>query len=69
MGWDFVVIDTSNLLMDGLTNVVSRIRYVFDWLGLLTDCVILFDETEEFYLDRETLGLGMESRLLFSFLF
>ena len=64
MGWDFVVIDTSNLLKDGLTNVASMIRYVFDRLGSLTDCVILFDEIKEFCLDRETLELGMESRLL-----
>jgi hypothetical protein len=64
MGWDFVVIDTSNFLEDGLTNVASRIRYLFDRLRSLTNCVILFDEIEEFCLDRETPGLGMESRLL-----
>ncbi|KAL3823170.1 hypothetical protein ACHAXA_010054 [Cyclostephanos tholiformis] len=64
MGWDFVVIDTSNFLEDGLTNVASRIRYMFDRLGSLTNCVILFDEIEEFCLDRETPGLAMESRLL-----
>eukprot|EP00584_Thalassiosira_punctigera_P008779 CAMPEP_0172541276 /NCGR_PEP_ID=MMETSP1067-20121228/12103_1 /TAXON_ID=265564 ORGANISM="Thalassiosira punctigera, Strain Tpunct2005C2" /NCGR_SAMPLE_ID=MMETSP1067 /ASSEMBLY_ACC=CAM_ASM_000444 /LENGTH=787 /DNA_ID=CAMNT_0013327281 /DNA_START=87 /DNA_END=2450 /DNA_ORIENTATION=- len=64
MGWDFLVIDTANFLEDGLTNVASRIRYVFDRLESLTNCVILFDEIEEFCLDRETPGLGMESRLL-----
>lgn len=64
MGWDFVVIDTTAFLQDGLTNVASRIRYVFDRLESLTNCVILFDEIEEFCLDRETPGLGMESRLL-----
>jgi len=64
MGWDFVVIDTATFLEDGLTNVASRIRYVFDRLESLTNCVILFDEIEEFCLDRETPGLGMESRLL-----
>jgi SpoVK/Ycf46/Vps4 family AAA+-type ATPase len=30
----------------------------------LTNCVILFDEIEEFCIDCETPGLGMESRLL-----
>lgn len=30
----------------------------------LDECVILFDEIEEFCLDRETPGLGMESRML-----
>ncbi|KAL7551759.1 hypothetical protein ACHAWF_014948 [Thalassiosira exigua] len=64
MGWDFLVIDTATFLEDGLTNVASRIRYVFDRLQSLTNCVILFDEIEEFCLDRETPGLGMESRLL-----
>ena len=47
MGWDFVVIDTATFLEDGLTNVASRIRYVFARLQSLTECVILFDEIEE----------------------
>jgi len=64
MGWDYLVIDTANFLEDGLTNVAARISYVFDRLQSLTNCVILFDEIEEFCLDRETPGLGMESRLL-----
>ncbi|KAL3782620.1 hypothetical protein HJC23_000002 [Cyclotella cryptica] len=64
LGWDFVVIDTASFLADGLTNVASRIRYVFARLQSLNDCVILFDEIEEFCLDRESPGLGMESRML-----
>jgi SpoVK/Ycf46/Vps4 family AAA+-type ATPase len=64
LGWDFVVIDTATFLADGLTNVASRIRYVFARLQCLTDTVILFDEIEEFCLDRESPGLGMESRML-----
>lgn len=64
IGWDFLVIDTSHFLEDGLTNVASRIRYLFTRLQSLTNCVILFDEIEEFCLDRETPGLGMESRML-----
>jgi SpoVK/Ycf46/Vps4 family AAA+-type ATPase len=58
------VIDTSVFLADGLTNVAARIRYVFERLQALNQCVILFDEIEEFCLDRETPGLGMESRML-----
>jgi SpoVK/Ycf46/Vps4 family AAA+-type ATPase len=54
MGWDFLVIDTSVFLADGLSNVSSRIRYVFQRLQSLQNCVILFDEIEEFCLDRET---------------
>lgn len=64
LGWDFLVIDTSVFLADGLTNVAARIRYVFERLIALNACVILFDEIEEFCLDRETPGLGMESRML-----
>ena len=64
IGWDFLVIDTSVFLADGLTNVAARIRYVFERLLSLRRCVILFDEIEEFCLDRETPGLGMESRML-----
>mmetsp|Transcript_34575 Transcript_34575/g.45842 ORF Transcript_34575/g.45842 Transcript_34575/m.45842 type:complete len:423 (-) Transcript_34575:313-1581(-) len=64
MGWDFVVIDTASFLADGLTNVAGRIKYVFDRLQALENCIILFDEIEEFCLDRETPGLGMESRML-----
>lgn len=64
LGWDFVVIDTAVFLADGLSNVAARIRYVFERLQVLDKCVILFDEIEEFCLDRETPGLGMESRML-----
>ena len=59
-----LVIDTSVFLADGLGNVAARIRYVFERLQTLDRCVVLFDEIEEFCLDRETPGLGMESRML-----
>jgi len=58
------VIDTAVFLADGLGNVAARIRYVFERLQALDRCVILFDEIEEFCLDRETPGIGMESRML-----
>ena len=61
MGWDFVMVDTSKFLKDGLTNVASRIRYLLDRLRLLTNCVILFNKIKEFCLDCNTLGLGLES--------
>lgn len=64
LGWDFLVIDTAVFLEDGLTNVASRIQYVFRRLQALRECVILFDEIEEFCLDRETAGITMESRML-----
>ena len=64
LGFGFVVIDTAVFLEDGLANIASRMAYVFDRLERLRDCVILFDEIEEFCLDRTTPGLGMESRIL-----
>ena len=64
LGFDFCVIDTAAFLADGLGNVAARIRYVFRRLMALRECVILFDEIEEFALDRETPGLSMESRML-----
>lgn len=64
MGFDFLVIDTTAFLADGLTNVASRIRYVFSRLLVLRECVILFDEIEEFMLNRENSSISMESRML-----
>ena len=64
LGYDFVCIDTAAFLADGLSNVASRIRYVFSRLMALKNTVILFDEIEEFALDRENKDLSMESRML-----
>jgi len=64
MGWSFVVVDTAAFLADGLANMAARIRYVFSRLMALNECIILFDEIEEFALDRELPGLSMESRML-----
>ena len=38
--------------------------YIFDKLKALERTIILFDEIEEFCLDRENPNLGMESRML-----
>jgi len=64
MGYDFCVIDTAVFLADGLSNVSARIRYVFRRLMALRKCIILFDEIEEFALNRESPQLSMESRML-----
>ena len=64
LGWGFVTVDTSTFLRDGLTNVARRISDVFDQLMRLDKVVILFDEIEEFVLDRSISSLTMESRLL-----
>ena len=64
LGFGFVVVDTACFLEDGISNIASRIGYVFDRLKKLERVVILFDEIEEFCLDRNTPGIGMESRVL-----
>lgn len=64
LGWSFLTIDTADFLADGLAHVASRMTYIFDKLKALQRCVILFDEVEEFCLDREDKTLTMESRML-----
>lgn len=64
LGWDFVTIDTAKFLSSGLEQVASRMTYIFDRLKSLDKTIILFDEIEEFCLDRENPNLAMESRLL-----
>jgi len=64
LGWNFLVIDTGTFLQDGLEDVSGRITYVFERLKALEKCVILFDEVEEFCLDRGDPRIGMESRML-----
>ena len=64
LGWNFVTVDTARFLKNGLENVASTMTYIFERLGSLEQTIILFDEIEEFCLDRENTAIGMESRLL-----
>jgi hypothetical protein len=64
LSWNFVTIDTSCFLAGGMENVAGRMGYIFERLKALDKTVILFDEIEEFCLDRENPALAMESRLL-----
>lgn len=64
ISWNFLTIDTSTFLASGMGNIASRMSYVFDRLKGIENTVILFDEIEEFCLDRENPSLAMESRLL-----
>lgn len=64
LGWNFITIDTAMFLSYGLEQIASRITYIFDRLKLLDRTIILFDEIEEFCLDRENPALTMESRML-----
>jgi SpoVK/Ycf46/Vps4 family AAA+-type ATPase len=64
LGWNFLVIDTAEFLADGLQNIAGRMSYIFDRLKKLENTVILFDEIEEFCLNREDPRLSMESRML-----
>jgi len=64
LGWNFLTVDTARFLKNGLENVASTMTYIFERLGSLEQTIILFDEIEEFCLDRENTAIGMESRLL-----
>jgi SpoVK/Ycf46/Vps4 family AAA+-type ATPase len=64
LGYNFVTIDTASFLLDGLENIASRMTYIFERLKVLEKTIILFDEIEEFCLDRENPNLSMESRML-----
>lgn len=64
LGWHFLTIDTACFLADGLENIAARMSYVFTRLASLERTIILFDEIEEFCLDRDNPQLTMESRLL-----
>eukprot|EP01031_Cornospumella_fuschlensis_P033266 gene33266-40246_t len=64
LNYHFLTIDTACFLADGLEHIASRMTYVFNRLNSLERTVVLFDEIEEFCLDRENVNLGMESRLL-----
>eukprot|EP00468_Gymnochlora_sp_CCMP2014_P004114 CAMPEP_0167745146 /NCGR_PEP_ID=MMETSP0110_2-20121227/2987_1 /TAXON_ID=629695 /ORGANISM="Gymnochlora sp., Strain CCMP2014" /LENGTH=769 /DNA_ID=CAMNT_0007629751 /DNA_START=133 /DNA_END=2442 /DNA_ORIENTATION=- len=64
LGWDLVTVDTAEFLADGLHSVAARMSYIFERLKALENSVILFDEIEEFCMDREDPRLSMESRLL-----
>jgi hypothetical protein len=64
LGWNFVTIDTADFLADGLEQIASRMTYIFNRLKTLEKTIILFDEIEEFCLDRENNALSMESRML-----
>ena len=64
LGWNFLTIDTADFLADGIGQVASRMTYIFDRLKVLERTIILFDEVEEFCLDRENPMVNMESRML-----
>lgn len=64
LGWPLLTVDTADLLASGLEQVASRMSYVFERLLALERTVILFDEIEEFCLERTEGALSMESRML-----
>ena len=53
LGYNFLAIDTADFLASGTSMVASRMTYIFDRLRALERTIILFDEIEEFCLDRE----------------
>jgi len=53
LGWPLIRIDPSDFLRRGTPNVPRVAREIFGDLSLLKDCVVLFDECEEFFRDRD----------------
>lgn len=52
LDWPYVPIPASVIFSDGFDNLESRATQVFRRLNYLTNCVIFFDEFEEFVLTR-----------------
>jgi len=63
LGYNLLTITTSTFLTNGIENSISRIVEVFDQLEDLQNTVVLFDEIEEFCLDR-TITDNPSSRML-----
>lgn len=55
IGWNFLRIQTSDFLSDGLENASNRMKEVFDDLMQLENTVVLFDEIDDFIKSRETI--------------
>jgi len=52
IGWQYVVVQPSQFLADGLNSVAARADAIFDKLMELDRCVVLFDEIDELIRNR-----------------
>jgi len=51
--WDYVEVHSSHFVADGLNNVQKRANEIFEQVGELDRCVVLFDEIDELVRSRE----------------
>jgi len=58
LGWHFLELTPSNFIIDGLELIEQRAKDIFDDLGSLRETVILFDELDSIFIDRELLEHG-----------
>lgn len=56
LGWDFLVITPADLLVGGSEQVEARATLIFEILRRARETVVLFDEIDEFILEREAEG-------------
>jgi MoxR-like ATPase len=64
LGWNFIRLDTSILLREGLDKAAYSTSIVFEHLSYLTRTVILFDEIDECIRERSDPKTTFENRLL-----
>jgi ATPase family associated with various cellular activities (AAA) len=58
LGWHFLELTPSNFIIDGMELIEQRAKDIFDDLNLLRETVILFDELDSIFIDRERLEDG-----------
>lgn len=58
LGWHFLELTPSNFIIDGMELIEQRAKDIFDDLNLLRETVILFDELDSIFIDRELLESG-----------
>jgi hypothetical protein len=58
LGWHFLELTPSNFIIDGLELIEQRAKDIFDDLSSLRETVILFDELDSIFIDRELLEHG-----------
>jgi hypothetical protein len=56
LGWPLVRLTTSHIMEKGLELAVNRAKYIFEKLSEAAEIVVLFDEMEEFVLERQKGG-------------
>ena len=55
LGWHYLELSPSNFVIDGLEKIEQKAKVIFEELGLLRETVILFDELDSLFIDREFL--------------